>query len=126
MKKEKVVLEENTDKDEAVNNEIKTDKKGDIFLIVGLVVVVVLGFFVMKGKSVEPDYELPLTLTGEAGLQELTYAEYQEKIDNDDSFVVILERATCSHCVSYLPVAESFANDKELPMYYIDTDTFSD
>lgn len=125
MKKEKVVLEENTYKDETINNEIKTNKMGDIFLIIGLVVVVALGFLVMQDKNAGPNYELPLTLKGEAGLQELTYAEYQEKIDNDESFVVILERATCSHCVSYLPVAESFAKDNELPMYYIDTDTFS-
>lgn len=123
MKKEKVVLEKNTYKDETINSGTKTNK-GDIFLIIGLVVVVVLGFLVMKDKNAGPDYELPLTLSGEAGLQELSYVEYQEKIDNDESFVVILERATCSHCVSYLPVAESFANDNQLPMYYIDTDTF--
>lgn len=123
MKKEKVVLEENTYKDENINSGNKT-KMGDIFLIVGLVVVVVLGFVVMRDVNAGPNYELPLTLSGEAGLQELTYAEYQEKVDNDESFVVILERATCSHCVTYLPVAENFASDNSLPMYYIDTDTF--
>lgn len=117
-KVEKVVEEKNTDK-------VSTKKKSDIFLVLGLVVVLVLGFVLMSDKDAGPKYELPLTLTGEAGLQQLTYAEYQKKIDNNEEFVVILERATCSHCVTYMPIAEAFAKDNNLPMYYVDTDTFS-
>lgn len=101
-------------------------KKGDIALIVGLVVVLVVGFFVLKVEKAAPTYELPLALSGDAGLQELSYQEYQEKVDNDESFVVIISRETCSHCVSFLPVAEDFAQDNGVPMYYVDTDTFSD
>jgi len=79
----------------------------------------------MKGEKPVPGYELPLTLSGDAGLHQLTYAEYQEKVDNDEEFVLIIERATCSHCVTYMPIAEDFATNNELPMYYVDTDTFS-
>lgn len=106
----------------------KTSKKiktSDMILILGLIVVAILGYLVMKGEKVEPSYELPLTLTGEVGLHQLTYDEYQEKIDNDESFVIIIERATCSHCVTYMPIAKSFAEDYNVPMYYVDTDTFS-
>ncbi len=125
------LLDENDDEDlESVVTDDETEKKGlqksDIALIVGLVVIVILGCFVMGGKKAEPNYTLPLTLSGEAGLQELSYAEYQQKIDNNESFVVVIERATCSHCVSFMPVAEEFAKDNELPMYYVDTDTFTD
>ena len=101
-------------------------KKSDIFLILGLVVVLVLGFFVMKGDVYKPGYELPLTLSGEPGLHQLTYAEFQEKVDNDEEFVFILERASCSHCVTYMPVARDYAKDNNVPMYYVDTDTFSE
>lgn len=101
-------------------------KKKDIGLIIGLVVVVVLGFFIMRGEKVEPSYTLPLTLNGEGGLHQLTYSEYKEKIDNNESFVFIVERATCSHCVNFMPVAEKFAKDNNLPMYYVDTDTFNE
>ena len=103
----------------------KNNRKGDLSLILGLVLVAVLGFFLMKEKEVEPSYKLPLTLSGDAGLKQLTYAEYQEKINNDEQFVVILERATCSHCVTYMPIAEKFAKDNNVPMYYVDTDTFT-
>lgn len=119
---EEVVVEEV--KENVVNTEKKSNK-GDIFLILGLIVVVVLGFLVMKDKNAGPSYELPLTLSGEAGLHQLTYSEYQEKIDNKEEFVIILERATCSHCVTYMPIAEQFASDNNVPMYYVDTDTFT-
>ena len=119
---------ENKIVDEALDGEVtysKKSNKGDIILILGLVVVAILGFLVMKDVDAGPKYELPLTLTGEAGLHQLTYAEYQEKIDNNEEFVIILERATCSHCVTYMPIAEQFASDNKLPMYYVDTDTFT-
>ena len=125
---EEVVVEENTSKDETnVKVEKNNSNKGDIFLIVGLVVVIVLGSFLLKGetKLLIPTYELPLTLSGEVGLQELTYQEYQEKIDNGEEFVVVIERATCSHCQTFMPVAEAFASDNGVPMYYVDTDTFT-
>ena len=101
-------------------------KKSDIFLIIGLIIVIVAGCFLMKGEKYEPNYKLPLTLSGEPGLQELTYAEYKEKIDNEEHFVIIIERATCGHCVSYMPVAEDYAKDKQVPLYYVDTDKFSE
>lgn len=104
----------------------KTIKKSDLFLILGLVVVVIVGCFMLKGQKEEPSYKLPLTLTGEAGLHLLSYSEYQEKIDNNESFVVILSRESCSHCANFLPVAEQFANDNALPIYYVDTDTFTE
>lgn len=135
VKQETKVLEPEIEEDLTTEKEMELSydipsKKGlktsDIVLILGLVVVVILGFLVMKGEKVEPSYDLPLTLSGEAGLSELTYAEYQEKIDNKESFVLIIERASCSHCENFMPVAESFAKEKGLPMYYVDTDTFSE
>lgn len=139
-KKEKIILDEAKDVEiiekieptsKSTNEKVTpASKKGlktsDWLLIAGLAIVAILGYFMMSGKPEKPSYELPLTLSGEAGLQELSYAEYQEKIDNKESFVVIIERATCSHCVSFLPVAKSFASDNNVPMYYVDTDTFSE
>ena len=127
QKVEKEVKEEkSTDRVIEVKEEKSAVKKNDLFLILGLVVVVIIGCIFMWGEKPVQDYELPLTLSGEAGLHQLTYQEYQDKIDNKEAFVIILERATCSHCVSFMPVAKEFAKDNGLPMYYVDTDTFSD
>ena len=97
-------------------------KKTDIALIVGVVVIIIIGCFVMKGTKAKPEYELPLELSGEAGLHKLSYAEYEEKVDNNEGFVFIVERTSCSHCQSFMPVAEEFAKNNNVPMYYIDTD----
>lgn len=97
-------------------------KKSDIALVVGVISVIVIGCFVMGGTKAKPTYELPLTLSGDVGLHKLSYAEYQKKIDDNESFVIIVERTTCSHCQNFMPVAEEFAKNNEVPMYYIDTD----
>lgn len=125
LKIENEVIEEKREEVKTTSTSKKKINSNDIILILGLVIVFVLGCFVMKPEKVEPTYELPLVLSGEAGLHQLTYAEYQEKIDNDESFVLIIERATCSYCIQFMPVAENFAKDNNVPIYYVDTDTFS-
>lgn len=119
-------ITENSSNDEQITKEKRKLKKSDLFLIVGLVIVVILGSFLMKGEKEEPSYQLPLTLEGEAGLHLLSYSDYQQKIDNKESFVVVLSRESCSHCANFMPVAKQFAEDKKLPMYYVDTDTFTE
>ena len=101
-------------------------KKTDIALILGVIIVVIIGCFAMKGTKAKPTYKLPLTLVGEKGLHKLKYSEYQEKIDKKEAFVIIVERTSCSHCQNFMPVAEKFAKDNNLPMYYIDTDEMSE
>ena len=57
-------------------------KKSDIALIVGVIIVFIIGGFVMKGTKTKVNYVLPLSLSGEVGLQKLSYSEYQKKIDD--------------------------------------------
>ena len=90
-------------------------KKSDLILIGSLIIVVILGFFLLKGEKL-----------GNGGAVQLSYDEYVEKIEDDEKFVLIVERATCSHCVSYMPVVKKFARSKNVNIYYVDTDTFSE
>lgn len=121
------VVEENTSIDEVnIVKDVNGKKnKADLFLVLGLALVVILGIIVMRDVNAGPNYELPLTLSGEAGLHQLSYSEYLDKVNNGDEFILIIERASCSHCVTYLPIAEDFASSNNLPMYYVDTDTFT-
>ena len=105
--------------------EKKKVKTSDLLLIIGVVAVVIIGLLAMKGEKAKPNYTLPLSLEGESGLQLLSYADYQTKIDNKESFVVVLSRESCSHCANFIPVAKEFASEQKVPMYYVDTDTFS-
>lgn len=125
IKKEEPKVEVEKEVEPQKEKSTKKIKVSDLILIIGLIVVAILGAFLLKGETEEITYELPLTLTGDAGLHQLTYEEYIKKVENKDAFVLIIERATCSHCVTYMPIAEGFAKDNGVPMYYVDTDTFS-
>lgn len=93
---------------------MKNIKKSDILLVAGLLVVVVLGCFFMKGEKLGP-----------GGSYELSYSEYVEKVENGDKFVLVVESATCSHCINYMPVVKRFARSKGVKIYYVDTNTFT-
>ena len=100
-------------------------KKSDFILIGVVLLLIVVGIFSSKGTIVEEEVNYPLTLVGDAGLHQITYNEYEEKVENEDAFIVIIERAGCGYCVQYMPIVEEVANEKKIPIYYIDTDTLS-
>ena len=99
-------------------------KKTDITLIAVVAIIIILGIAFLGKAEAKPNYDFPLKLSGDAGLTELTYAQYEEKIESKEPFIFIIERTTCSHCQNFMPVAEKFAKDYNIPIYYIDTDKF--
>lgn len=56
-------------------------------------------------------------------LIELTYNQIEEKLNNKDSFILIVSKATCSHCASYKPKVKNVASEYHTDIYYIDYDT---
>ena len=100
-------------------------KKSDFILIGVVILIVVVAMFSTKGTIAQEEVNYPLTLSGEAGLHQITYNDYEEKVENGDAFIVIIERAGCGYCVQYMPIVEEVANEKKIPIYYIDTDTLS-
>lgn len=101
-------------------------KKSDIILIGIVLVIVVVAIFASKGTSALEDIDFPLELEGEKGLNQITYSEYKEMVDNDKAFIVIIERAGCSYCQMYMPLVEKVAKEKKVAITYIDTDTLSE
>lgn len=101
-------------------------KKSDFILIGVVVVVVILAMFSSKGTKAEEEVEYPLALTGEAGLHQITYDEYKTFVDNGDAFIVVIERSGCSYCIRYMPIVREVADEKQIPIYYIDTDTLTE
>jgi len=100
-------------------------KKSDFILIGVVLLIIVVAMFSSKGTIAEEEVDYPLTLAGEAGLHQITYSQYEEKVENGDAFIVVIERAGCGYCVQYMPIVEDVANEKKIPIYYIDTDTLS-
>ena len=101
-------------------------KKSD-FILIGLVLVIIaVAIFSTRGTKVEDEIEYPLTLTGEVGLNQITYNDYKDMVSNGSAFVVIIERTGCSYCQMYMPIMEAYANEKQIPILYIDTDTLTE
>ena len=44
----------------------------------------------------------------------VTYETLKEKVDNKESFVVLVVQNGCSHCENFMPVFDEFANDNNI------------
>ena len=100
-------------------------KKTD-FILIGLVLVlVVVGVLSSKGTAAQEEIEFPLALTGEVGLHEVSYTQYEDMVKNGDAFVVVIERTGCSYCQMYMPIMEEVANEQKIAVTYINTDNLS-
>jgi len=54
----------------------------------------------------------------------LDYDELKEKIDNEETFILVVTRTDCSHCAIYLPRLEKVLKEYELTAYKIEVDTW--
>lgn len=90
-------------------------KKGDLILIGGVILIILLCFLVFKTESNK--IEVPVKLEGDAGFIDITYAEYEEKIDSEKPFMVVIVNDGCDYCEMYIPVIEEVVSEYKLPIY---------
>lgn len=96
-----------------------TSKQRDIILVLLVVVVLMIALILTGEKKPELNIELPIALEGEAGFTEITYSEYDEKLNTEAPFVVVLVRDGCDWCTEYKPILTEVADEYSLPIYYI-------
>lgn len=87
-------------------------KKGDLILIGGVILIILLCFLVFKTESNKIE-----VLEGDAGFIDITYAEYEEKIDSEKPFMVVIVNDGCGYCEMYIPVIEEVVSEYKLPIY---------
>lgn len=95
-------------------------KKSDFILIGVVLLIIVLCLFTTKGNEVLEEVDYPLILNGEAGMHQLTYNDYEDKVNNGEAFIVVIERDGCGYCTMYMPIIEEISEEKKIPLYYID------
>lgn len=100
-------------------------KKSDFVLIGVVLLIIVFSLFSSKGNVELEEVDYPLTLVGDAGLHQVTYDQYETMLNGEDAFIIIIERASCGYCTMYMPIVEEVAKEKKIPIYYVDTDTFT-
>lgn len=61
-----------------------------------------------------------------ASKKEINYissVEAMEKMDNKESFFLVIGQSTCAGCIAYKPVLEELAANKNVDIFYVETDT---
>lgn len=90
-------------------------KKSDLILIGGVLLVILISFLAFNVKSEK--IEVPVKLEGNPGINEITYSEYEEKINNEETFLVMIVNDGCSYCEMFIPVMTEVANEYSIPVY---------
>ncbi len=100
-------------------------KKTDIALILGVIVVIIISIFAFSGSSQK--IEKPILLEDDFnGLKEISYSEYNELVENDSKFILLIVREGCTYCESFEPIIEETSIEKNIPVYMVDIATFSE
>lgn len=72
---------------------------------------------------------LIITLTGcnkYTTYTELSYDEFQAKLENKDTFVIVMGSSTCSACAHYKTTMETVIKDYQVEIFYLGLDKLSD
>lgn len=96
-------------------------KKSDIALIIGVLLIFVISYFVSVGKKQEL-----IDLKGEVGYTEINYEEYNELLESEDYFLLVVVRDGCSYCEKFKPVMEDVSEKLKIPVHYIDIANLED
>ena len=59
-------------------------------------------------------------------IHELTFNELESKLNNQDSFVLIITQTGCSHCEAYLLVVQNVSNKYKVDFYVLNRTNISD
>ena len=96
-----------------------TAKQKDIILIALVVVLLIVAAIVTGNKDSKVDIELPVAVEGEAGTKTISYTEYEELMNSNKPFLMVIIQDGCGYCEMYEPIVEEVANEYRLPIYYI-------
>ena len=88
--------------------------KNKIIILVSACLVILAGVFLV-------DY-----IISKSYLNKISYNDVIEKIEDKESFILLISQTTCTHCMSYKPKLEEIANKHKIEIYYIDVDLLSD
>ena len=56
---------------------------------------------------------------------EISYEEYKEKIDKEESFVLLIWRTGCAHCETFEPKLDEVISEYNLTVYSLDISNLS-
>lgn len=59
-------------------------------------------------------------------IKQLSYSEFKEKVEGNESFILEVMSSTCSACEDFKPKLESVVNEYKITVYQLNTHNLSD
>ena len=103
-----------------------TSKQKDIILILLVVVLLVVACIVTSTKKESKvDIELPVAVEGEVGTKTISYTEYEELMNSNKPFLMVIIQDGCGYCEMYEPVVEEVADELGILVNYLNLTNLS-
>lgn len=131
IKVEEIAKEVKVEEKKEVNAKDKksfslTSKQKDIILILLVVVLLIVACIVTSTKKESKvDIELPVAVEGEAGTKTISYTEYEDLMNSNKPFLMVIIQDGCGYCEMYEPVVEEVANELGIPVNYLNLTNLS-
>ena len=135
VKVEEIAKEVKVEEKKVVKEEVKakdkksfslTSKQKDIILILLVVVLLIVACIVTSTKKESKvDIELPVAVEGEAGTKTISYTEYEDLMNSNKPFLMVIIQDGCGYCEMYEPVVEEVANELGIPVNYLNLTNLS-
>lgn len=84
--------------------------KKRVIVLVSICVVILIGAIIFD------------VTTSKSYFKEIKYDNLIEKVNNKDSFVLLVSQTICDHCKNYKPLLREVADDNKVMVYYIEVD----
>ncbi len=84
--------------------------KKKILILVSICLVILIGGIIYDN------------IASKTYFNEIKYKDVIKKLDNKDTFILLISQTTCTHCLEYKPKLETVANDEKVSVYYIEYD----
>ncbi len=89
----------------------------NIIITIGVIIVFGLVFYISLKQE-----ERINEANKNTKFHEISIDEYNQLLNSDKRFVLLLGRPDCSHCINFKPIIMSFAKDYDVDVYYLNTD----
>lgn len=87
-------------------------KRNTVFI--SAIIILILIIIVLIGNN--------LSKPKEGNLIQINYKNIQQKINQKETFILVVSKSTCSHCATYKPKLKTIAKNYGIDIYYIDYD----
>ena len=87
---------------------MKNEHKINFGIVIVVIVIVAVIAFILLSKNVQS-----------GSVKSININELKEKIDNKDSFILVITQDGCTHCKAYLPTIRTIGNKYNITFYDI-------